>query len=59
MSYRATYREHVEDGFKFDTQTLIAVGLFGVALPYFFYTNIVGEYNKTDQIAGRKQRVFM
>ena len=56
---RGTYREHVEDTFKFDAKTLTAVGIFGIAFPVFLYNNIVGEYRKVDRAAGRKQRDFM
>lgn len=56
---RGTYREHVEDTFRFDAKTLAAVGFSAVVVPVFFYTNIVSEYEKLDEIAGRKPRDFM
>lgn len=54
-----TYREHVEDTFKFDANTLATISIWVVAVPVLIYTTMIGEYNKADDKAGRKRRDFM
>lgn len=52
-SCRGTYREHVEDTFKFDGKTLATIAIWVVATPTLIYTTMIKEYNKADDQAGR------
>jgi hypothetical protein len=54
-----TYREHVEDTFKFDGKTLATIAIWVVATPTLIYTTMIKEYNKADDQAGRKRKDFM
>ena len=56
---RASYRENVEQAFKFDTKNLTFIALFVFAAPVLIYSHVVQEYDMADKAAARKKKAFM
>jgi hypothetical protein len=51
-----TYREHVEETFRWDAKTWRNIAIFGFGVPFAVYQTCVAEFNKSDEKYGRPKR---
>lgn len=52
-------KENLEQSFKFTNSNLVTIGITVVAIPYVVYNLIIADFNKKDDVYGRKRREFM
>lgn len=52
-------KENLEQTFKFTNRNLVTIGITVVAVPYVVYNLIIADFNKKDDVYGRKRRDFM
>ncbi|GMH34488.1 hypothetical protein BSKO_02322 [Bryopsis sp. KO-2023] len=55
----STHRENLEKYFVFTPKNLATIGATCVLFPYVVYNLIIADFNKKDDVYGRKRRDYM
>ena len=54
-----TYRENLEYTFKWNTDSIVKIAVFAVAVPVVIYKLVIREFDKGDEAYNRPKRDFM